>query len=103
MSRLDQLQKLHAADPNDPDIAYMLAHEHTKQGDPAAALHWYDTCLGMQPGYHYAYFHKAKLLQSLDRPDDARATLTAGLARSRADGNAKAVNEIGGLLDELSA
>lgn len=103
MSRLTQLQKLRDASPDDPDLAYMLAHEHSRLGDAAGAVHWYDACLALDRGYHYAYFHKAKVLRGMGDADGALAALRAGLDRARSDGNAKAVNEIGALLNELGA
>lgn len=103
MSRLAQLEKLRAVDPNDADVAYMIAQEHAKLGDVPAAVHWYDACLALSPSYHYAYFHKAKALESAGETDRAREALTAGLARAKTDGNAQAINEISAYLFEIQA
>ncbi len=103
MPRLEQLKKLHAATPDDPDVAYMLAHEHVKMGELAAALHWFDVCLGLDAGYHYAYFHKAKALAAAGEVEKARGVLEVGLQRATRDANAKASSEIAGLLQELEA
>ncbi len=103
MSRLSQLEKLHAADPGDADVAYMLAHEHIKAGNTPAAVHWFDTCLKLDPKYHYAYYHKAKTLHVGDRLDDALAVLRDGLSRATRDGNAKAASEISQMLMELES
>lgn len=103
MSRLAQLEKLHAADPADADVAYMLAQEHAKVGNTPVAVHWYDTCLKLDPSYHYAYFHKAKALQADGATERAVAVLNDGLARATRDGNGKAVNEISAFLFELEA
>lgn len=102
MSRLDQLMKLRAVDETDADVPYMIAQEHAKLGDYAEACSWYDACLALDAGYHYAYFHKARALQESGDIDDARRTLESGLERSRSDGNQKAVNEISGYLAELA-
>lgn len=103
MSRLSQLEKLHAADPNDADVAYMLAHEHAKSGNTPTAVHWFDTCLKLDPTYHYAFFHKAKALSADGDVENARGVLRDGLARATKDGNAKAMSEIAALLTELEA
>ncbi|MEM1026995.1 MAG: tetratricopeptide repeat protein [Planctomycetota bacterium] len=95
--RLPQLEKLHAADPHDADVTYMLALEHAKGEGPdaaAQALRWLDRTLALDPGYHYAYFQKAKLLDAQGDPEAAHATLDAGLARAQADGNTKAFGEL---------
>ncbi|MEM1166591.1 MAG: hypothetical protein AAGI30_09920 [Planctomycetota bacterium] len=101
MSRLDQLTTLHAADPADADVPYMIAQEHAKAGDLDAAVEWYDRCLAIDAEYHYAYFHKARALESAEKQAEARETLTVGLGRARAAGNAKATNEIAEYLAHL--
>jgi tetratricopeptide (TPR) repeat protein len=101
MQRLEKLNELHAKNPDDPDIHYMIAQEHAQQGDHAASLGWYDTCLENDPDYHYAYFHKAKSQEATGDTDGARRTLDAGLARAREANNQKAVNEIEGFLAQL--
>jgi tetratricopeptide (TPR) repeat protein len=103
MSRLTQLEKLHAADPNDADVAYMLAHEHAKAGNTPTAVHWFDTCLKLDPGYHYAFFHKAKALSAAGEVEGALDALRDGLARATKDGNGKAISEISALMMELEA
>lgn len=93
-TRLDQLTKLLAADPADADVPYMIALEHGKAEDPAAAVTWLDKTLALDPGYHYAYFQKAKMLSEMGEDDDALAAVDAGIARATADGHAKAINEL---------
>jgi len=92
--RLEQLTKLLAADPDDADVPYMIALEHGKAGDTETAVAWLDKALALDPGYHYAYFQKAKMLSELGEDDDALAAVDAGIARATADGHAKAVGEL---------
>lgn len=94
MNRLDQLTQLLAADPDDADVPYMIALEHAKADDPAAAVAWLDKALALDPGYHYAYFQKAKMLSAMGEDDDALAAVDAGIARATADGHAKALGEL---------
>lgn len=101
MSRLAQLTKLFAADPADADVAYMIAQEHAKASDTRTAVEWYDRCLALNPHYHYAYFHKAKSLETAGDIAAAVGVLTEGLARARAKGDTQATNEIAGYLDML--
>lgn len=103
MSRVPQLMKLHASDPADADVLYMLAQEHARAGDHAQAQSWYDRCLSADGNYLYAYFHKARSQQAAGDLPGAVATARAGHARARASGDAKATNELGGLVDELGA
>lgn len=98
---MEQLQKLHAADPSDADVLYMLAQEHAKAGRYDEAVAWYDRCLEADASYHYAFYHKARAQQSAGDDAGAIATLKAGFARARSAGDAKATSEIGAFLDEL--
>jgi len=93
-SRLDTLHKLHAADPQDADVPYMIGLEHGKADDPEEAVTWLDRCIALNPSYHYAYFQKAKMLSELGEDDDAIAAVDAGIQRASADGDAKALGEL---------
>lgn len=100
-TRLDQLTKLHAADPADPDVPYMIAQEHAREGDHPAACEWYDKCIALDPHYHYAYFHKARSQEASDDNDGAIATLKTGLERATSANDGKATGEISGYLATL--
>ncbi len=107
--RIADLEKMLAAEPNDAFLLYALAQEHAKAGNFAEAIAAYDRCLAADPNYFYAYFHKARAQQSTAEAGgmpmtEAIATLKAGLAAARKGGrggDAKAMSEIQGFLDEL--
>lgn len=101
MSRLSQLEKLHAADTRDADVMYMLAHEHAKSGRFGDAVEWYDRCLAQDPDYVYAFFHKARAQQASGDAASALQTAKSGLARAGQIGHAKASSELVSLIDEL--
>jgi tetratricopeptide (TPR) repeat protein len=101
MSRVAQLERLLAAEPNDPFVLYGLANEYAKLGRVDEAVAFYDRCLAADPGYLYAYYHKGKTLGDADRTAEAVTTLKVGLEKAKAARDAKAANEIGGLLDSL--
>lgn len=100
-SRLQKLQRLLAAEPNDPFCLYGIAQEHAKLGEIEPALEWYDRTVAADPGHAYARFHKARLLEGLGRIDEARTTLREGLEAARGAGDAKAMSEIAGALEAL--
>jgi len=102
MPSIEQLEKLHAADPNDTFVLYALAQEHAKAGEHDRAIQRYDQCLAIDPAYCYAYYHKARAQESAGRPEDADATLRAGLDAARAAGDDKALSEIQAFLDEIA-
>ena len=99
--RLRRLEALLAMEPNDGFVLYGLAQECQKLGRLSESLEWYDRTMVADPAQCYAAFHKAKVLETLGRRDEAVATLRAGLAKARAIGDRKAASEIEGFLDEL--
>lgn len=101
MSRLPSLLKLHAADPGDSELCYMIALEHTKIPDDAQAVTWLDNALAANPAHHYAYYQKAKAQMRLGLHNEALVTVDAGIAKARQDGNGKAVGELSELKGEL--
>jgi tetratricopeptide (TPR) repeat protein len=103
MSRIEQLRRMWDADQTDADVPYMIAQEHASAGDHGEALTWYDRCLGIDPDYHYAYFHKARALEAMGRTDEAVTALRAGLEKARDAGAAKAADELAAFLAELGA
>lgn len=101
MARLEQLLRLHAADPADAFVLYGIAQEHSAAGRHEAALEWFDRCLAADPAYCYAYFHKARSLEALGRREEALAALREGSGAARAAGDGHAASEIAAFLDEL--
>jgi tetratricopeptide (TPR) repeat protein len=102
MPRLDQLEKLLKIDPNDAFVLYGIAHEHANLGAHDRAIEFYDRCLAVDPSYCYAYYHKARSLESSGRSDDAAVVIRAGIEASKKAGDAHAVSELQGLLSHLS-
>ncbi len=102
-TRLELLTRMHEQDPGDAFCRYAIAQEHAKAGRTDEALRWFDATLESDRDYCYAFFHKAKVLQTAGRLDDAIATLREGLERARACGDGHAVGEISSLMSELGA
>ena len=102
MPSIEDLQKLIADAPDDAFLNYALAQELAKAGRPEEAIAAYDRVIGIDPHYHYAYFHKARVLEDEGRIDDAVAALGAGLRLAQADQEPKAAGELQGYLDTLS-
>ena len=102
MPSIAQLERLLQADPNDVFVLYGLAQEHAKTGEYARAIAYYDRVLSLDPGYCYAYFHKARVQEVAGDIPAAIATLEAGVAKARAVGDAKALNELASALDMLT-
>lgn len=100
MSRIEQLERLLAADPADAFVLYGLAQEHAKAGHTDKAIAFYDRCLDADPTYLYAYYHKARTLLDAGDADAARDAAHRGIEAARHAGDAKALDELTALLDE---
>jgi tetratricopeptide (TPR) repeat protein len=94
--------KLHAAEPNDPFCLYGIAQEHARAGRHEEALGWYDRTIAADATNCYAYFHKARSLEDLDRTDDACSVLRAGITAAQQANDGHALSEMRGYLDQLS-
>ena len=99
--RLHRLLAMLEREPGDAFCLYGVAQEHARAGRHVEALEWYDRALAADPAYCYAYFHKARSLEELDRLEDARATLRAGTEAASRAGDSHALSEIRGYLDQL--
>lgn len=101
MPTIDQLEALRTANPDDPFLVYGLAMAYATAHRHDEALSWFDQCLAIDPEYCYAYYHKARSLESLVRLDDAAVVLRAGIERAKAQGEAHAESELKAFLEEF--
>jgi len=101
MPTIEQLVSLRAASPDDPFLMYGLAMAYAKDDQHDEALGWFDQCLATDPEYCYAYYHKARSLESLRRLDDAAVVLRAGIEQAKTQGEAHAEMELKVFLEEF--
>lgn len=100
MPTVAQLEDLLAESPDDPFLLYGIAQEHAKAGRHEVAITFYDRCLAIDPQYCYAYYHKAKSLDSLERQAEATGVLEAGIEQAKSLDDAHAEAELTTLLEE---
>jgi len=101
VTRLEQLQKLAAAQPHDPLAHYGVGLEHMnlQQWEPAIAA--FDRALQADANYVAAYMQKARAELKLGRRTAALQTLQRGVALARAQGDRHAADEMNKLLETL--
>lgn len=101
---IEQLERLLKVDENDAFVHYALAMEHAKAGESGLglALEHFDRCLAIDPGYLYAYYHKARVLIECGRAGEGVVVLRAGVAKAREARDGKAMGEMEGLLDSIA-
>lgn len=100
--RIELLQKMLEADPNDAFCRYGMAQEYLKAGDYVNAVLWFDKTIESDIDYCYAYYHKARAFEQAGKLQEAISTLQIGLERARASGDAHTISEIQSLLDQLT-
>ncbi|MEI7766226.1 MAG: tetratricopeptide repeat protein [Phycisphaerae bacterium] len=94
MPRIDQLEALLAAEPQDTFLRYALAMEYDKAGRNDESLTAFAALLTDDPNYVAAYFMAGKLLARLGRGAEARDYLTRGIAVAAKVGDGKAQREM---------
>ncbi|AIZ63683.1 hypothetical protein PK28_08235 [Hymenobacter sp. DG25B] len=99
-SRLQQLLAFYQDDPNDPFTIYALATEY-RPTDPQKALGFYQKLLDEHPDYVGTYYHAGKLLEQLEKPEEAEKVYRLGLQVSRRAGQLHAASELQGALNKV--
>jgi tetratricopeptide (TPR) repeat protein len=102
MSRLDQLRKLAAAQPDDPFTHYGVGLECVQLTRWEEALVAFEQTLRIDPQYSAAYMQKARVELKLAKREAAAATLKAGIAVASGKGETHAVSKMQELLESLA-
>ena len=94
---------LHAADPGDTDLLYMIASEHVAAGEHGAALPWLAQYVerGRDVGAGWALAADCHL--ALDAPDRAREALEQGIAAAMRAGHPTMAGELRGRIEDLDS
>jgi thioredoxin-like negative regulator of GroEL len=101
-SKRQKLEGFLAAHPEDAFARYGLAMECAHAGDTDAAIGHFACLLESHPEYVSGYLQFGQLLAKLGRTDEARQTLTAGIAAAENRGDAHAASEMRAALQSLS-
>ena len=101
MDKIAALNEILKQNPTDAFTRYGLAMAHAAEGHNEEALTEYATIFQHTPDYVPAYQMSAQLLLKLNRTDEARTPLQAGIAAAKRTGNAHAESELQAMLDDL--
>lgn len=101
MSRMEQIQKMLAAEPEDVFLNFGLAMEYAKAGKIEEALAQFDRVVEIDPDYVPAHFQKGSTLAGVGRIDEARTVLQNGIQVALRTGNSHAAGEMNELLQTL--
>ena len=76
--RLDTLYAYLKDDPSDPFLYYAIAMEQLRREQPLEALRQFEHLIAHHPTYLGTYYHYGKLLEKLNRKEDAIDIYRAG-------------------------
>lgn len=94
MSRIEQIRTLLASDPADAFLNFALGMEYAKAGQPAGALAQFVRVNELDPNHVGAYAQRASMLIALERREEARSTLTEGVAVAERVGDAHMADQM---------
>ena len=100
-TRLEQLQKMLAREPNDTFLLYGIAMEHKKAGDDSQALEMLEKVIQIDPGHGYAFFQRGQILEMSGDPTAARQAYSDGIIAATKSNDAHARSELEGALAML--
>jgi tetratricopeptide (TPR) repeat protein len=92
-SRLQQLLAFLEDDPNDPFTIYAIATEY-RSTEPKRAMEYYNKLLAEHPDYVGTYYHAGKMLEHLEKPEEAEKVYRLGLSVARKAGQMHAASEL---------
>ncbi len=102
MTRLEKLQKLAAATPQDPLAHFAIGLEHLNLEQYPQAVAAFAQALAVDSRYVAGYYHKARAEIRAGQHEAAQRTLQAGIDVAQAAGDAKTVREMKELLVTIS-
>ena len=92
--RVRQLLQFLEQSPQDPFLIYALALEYVGQNQNAEAERLFRQLLAQAPDYLAVYYHYGKLLEGLERAEEAMALFRTGADLASKQGDAKTVREL---------
>ncbi len=102
MDRIDKLKQFLNQSSNEAFLTHALALECIKIGNQEEALACFESNKTHNPEYVGTYYHLAKLLESLNRNEDAIAVYEAGIAIARKAADLHALSELRAALEDLT-
>lgn len=101
-TRLQMLEEMLAAEPNDSFVNYGLAMEYLAAGRAEDAVARLRHLTGtVNPSYSAGYYQLGKALDGLNRVDEAKEVLTRGIAIAEKSGDWHTAGEMKELLASL--
>lgn len=101
MNRIDRIQEMLAANPNDLFLRHALALEWIKIGNEVDAKDLFEAILTEDPTYIGSYYHLAKLLERIGERDAAIQWYEKGMEAAKAAKDQHSYNELQSAYEDL--
>jgi Tfp pilus assembly protein PilF len=101
MDRLESLNKMLEANPDDTFLQYALAMEYMSAGEDVLAMGKLEEIKRLDPSYLALYYQLAKLYEKLQETEKAIDAYEQGIEVARSQNETKTMNELRSALDEL--
>lgn len=102
MERIEKLLSFLTESPKDDFLRHALALEYIKAGQPLKAEELFKAILSENPGYTGSYYHLAKLLESMDKNNEAAEWYRKGMEAALKLNDRHSYNELRSAYDEMS-
>jgi len=101
MNRIERIQEMLQASPNDNFLRHALALEYIKAGNDEAAETLFKSILTASPDYIGSYYHLAKLLERKGNTNEAIAWYEQGMQTAKKLNDTHAYNELQNAYEDL--
>jgi len=101
MSRREQLEAMLADEPQDTFLRYALAMELENESELEKSIEMFQSLMEDSPPYVPAFFMLGQLFARVDRSEEARPVLEAGIEQARQQGDSHAAGEMSDFLASL--
>jgi Tfp pilus assembly protein PilF len=93
-NKIEELLDFLEAEPNDSFLKYALALEYVKQENYNTARSYLETILVVDPVYLAAYYQLGKILEKLEKNEDAAGIYKKGMEIALLKNNRHTYNEL---------
>src|SRR4051794_7697083 len=101
MNRIERIQEMLQASPNDNFLRHALALEFIKEGNDVEAEKLFKAILTQSPDYVGSYYHLAKLLERNGNTQEAITWYEQGMKTAKQLNDTHAYNELQSAYEDL--
>ena len=102
-NRMELITEMLVKNPDDTFLNYAAALEHKKNNDPKKAIRIFKKIVNQDPNYLATYYQLGKLLEEVDKTDEAIQVYKAGRELAKKTKDIKATGELSEALMILDA